>query len=152
MAAMIATLDKHSGKSCIIDCGTAVTMDAVDSDGVHQGGVILPGSQLMQKALMSHTKIEVGKIEAGNNDGDYNVFSNTTEMAIHSGCISAVAGGIDFVFNQMTSQGGSFDQVIMTGGGAEKMKQYLSNSSFSSLLSMDEYLVLDGLRLVAESI
>jgi len=147
VAAMIATKESYSGKSCVIDCGTAITIDSIDADGLHHGGVILPGIKIMQTALLSNTKIDSGKVEEV-----FNIFADTTETAIHSGSVSAVLGGIRFVIEQMTSQTEKFDQAVMTGGGAEYINDFLVSSGSSLQLHIDENLVLNGLRLVAENI
>ena len=40
---------------CVVDCGTAITLDVVGSDGKHLGGLIMPGFQTMYKSLMKQT-------------------------------------------------------------------------------------------------
>lgn len=143
VAGLIAANEKYSGNTCIVDCGTAVTLDVLDANGVHQGGVILPGVANMRKALLANTKIEIN----GASEVEFNVLSNTTEGAIHTGCISAVAGGIEYVVNKMASDYVSFDQVVLTGGDAEQIKSYLSLSVIT-----DNALVLDGLNVVSQKI
>ena len=143
VAAMIAVNKKYSGNNCIVDCGTAITIDALDGKGVHQGGVILPGIDSMRKALLTNTKIEIAGIE----EAEYNVLSKTTGGAIHTGCVSAVAGGIEYVVNRMVSDYDGFDQVVLTGGDAERIKSYLSIS-----VHTDETVVLDGLKVVSQNI
>jgi len=143
VAALIAVNEKYSGNTCIVDCGTAVTIDAIDAKGVHQGGVILPGVESMRKALLSNTKIEID-VEA---EVEFDVLSKTTESAIHSGCVSAVVGGIEYVINKMSFGYDSFDQVVLTGGDAERIRTYFSQS-----VHVDETLVLDGLKVVSQHI
>src|SRR5258708_13402099 len=40
---------------CVVDAGTAVKVDSVDSKGQHLGGLIAPGIHMMREALMSNT-------------------------------------------------------------------------------------------------
>ncbi|MBS1213524.1 MAG: type pantothenate kinase, partial [Proteobacteria bacterium] len=40
----------HTGPLCIADCGTALTLDALDGAGRHLGGLIGPGLQLMRRS------------------------------------------------------------------------------------------------------
>ncbi len=52
---MVAVWSRVQGAFCLVDCGTAVTIDFVDAEGRHQGGNILPGigstmEQLLQRA------------------------------------------------------------------------------------------------------
>ena len=144
IAALIGAKEKYSGNSCIVDCGTAVTIDVLDPNGVHLGGVILPGIKTMQKAVLGNTKIEVSDADQ---DPVFNVLSKTTGDAIHSGCISAVVGGIEHVVNKMASDYDDFDQIVLTGGDAEQLKSYLMLQ-----VVIDETLVLDGLKVVSENI
>lgn len=146
LAALIAANEKYSGNSCIVDCGTAVTVDAIDASGAHRGGVIIPGQEIMKKALLANTKIEF--IDA---KMEFNVLSQTTENAIHTGCISAVVGGIEHVVNKMVSDYDSFDQVLLTGGGAKYLKTYASDS-FQAQVSVNDTLVLDGLNVVSQQV
>jgi len=143
VAAMIAVNEKYSGNNCIVDCGTAVTIDALDVKGAHLGGVILPGIDSMRKALLANTKIEITGIE----EAEFNVLSRTTGGAIHTGCVSAVVGGIEYIVNRMASDYDGFDQVVLTGGDAKLIKSHLSLP-----VHTDETLVLDGLKVVSQNI
>lgn len=150
VAALIGAKEKYSGSCCIVDCGTAVTIDALDEEGIHQGGVILPGAKIMQKALMANTKIAAGdaaEAKQALENSNLNVLSNTTEGAVYAGSVSAVAGGIEFVVNKMSSDYDVFDQIVFAGGDAEKMKFYLDLQAV-----IDHTLVLDGLKVVSENI
>ncbi len=143
LAALIGAKAKYSGNSCIVDVGTAVTIDALDAKGVHQGGVIFPGLASMNKTLLENTKIKTDQAaEVG-----FNVLSSTTENAIYSGCMSALVGGIEYVVNKMTSHYDGFDQIVLTGGDALLIKSYLSLS-----VMIDDTLVLDGLTVVSQNI
>ncbi len=44
------------GGCCVVDCGSAVTVDYVDLSGRHLGGFIAPGLRLMRKGLLSNTR------------------------------------------------------------------------------------------------
>ena len=154
VAALIGAKDKYSGKCCIVDCGTAITIDALDAEGAHQGGVIFPGIKIMQKALLDNTKIATGDAKVVpefmpelKQEPAFNVLSDTTEDAIHTGSISAVVGGIEYVVNKMSSDYDDFDQIVITGGNAEQIKPYLTRQAV-----IDDTLVLDGLKVVSESI
>lgn len=142
-AAMIGAKEKYVGNSCIVDIGTAVTIDAINTDGVHRGGVIFPGVASMKKSLLSNTEIETDSTA----EVEYNIFANSTENAIHSGCMSALVGGVERVVNLMAKSNDSFDQIILTGGDAELIQSHLSMP-----VIMDDTLVLDGLSVVSQNI
>ncbi len=58
---MIAAWRAGAGAVCVLDVGTAVTLDLVAADGRHEGGYILPGPRLMQESLTARTsRIDVG--------------------------------------------------------------------------------------------
>lgn len=146
VASLIAANEKYTGDSCIVDCGTAITIDAIDAQGVHQGGVIIPGAEIMKKAVLANTKIEVDNTEV-----EFNVLSKNTENAIYTGCVSAAIGGIEYVVNKMAADYDGFGQIILTGGGAELVTTYASGA-FRSQVQIDDTLVLDGLNVVSQNI
>ena len=45
--ALIAAYHRVGGAVMVLDCGTAISLDAVTETGVHLGGVIFPGPELM---------------------------------------------------------------------------------------------------------
>ena len=47
---MIACYNLYSSGFCLAGCGTAITVDVVDSTGQHQGGLISPGLLLMKES------------------------------------------------------------------------------------------------------
>ena len=46
-AAIVGAWNHYRKDVCVVDAGTAVTIDLVQADGRHQGGFILPGARLM---------------------------------------------------------------------------------------------------------
>jgi type III pantothenate kinase len=57
LVAMVAAFDRVGGPVCVIDAGTAVTVDLVDASGQHLGGFILPGERLARESLLARTAI-----------------------------------------------------------------------------------------------
>jgi type III pantothenate kinase len=53
--AMLAARRATPGAICVVDAGTALTVDLVEADGRHLGGFILPGPGLMREALERST-------------------------------------------------------------------------------------------------
>lgn len=41
--------------SVVVGCGSAITLDVIDSKGLHQGGYIVPGLAMMKKSLLDNT-------------------------------------------------------------------------------------------------
>ena len=54
---MVAARACSSGALCVIDAGTAVTIDFVDPLGHHRGGFILPGKRMFRECLLANTSI-----------------------------------------------------------------------------------------------
>lgn len=139
LVVMIAANEKLKGDKCIIDCGTAVTIDAMDAGGVHRGGIIFPGIVSMRRAMLAETDIACRK-----ESGEVNVLADNTSDAIYTGCLTAVAGGIQRAVNIMREQCGLFDWIIITGGDAELILPVLTEK----VLHQPE-MVLDGLMIVS---
>ena len=78
----------------IVDSGTAITVDLVDSDGTFKGGAILPGIQLSAKSLAQHTDqlplLEIS--ESGSNDPP--ATGRDTASAITSGIFWGSLGAV----------------------------------------------------------
>ncbi len=142
LAALIAAKVRYQGSTCIVDSGTAVTVDALDQSGVHRGGVIFPGFGSMRAALEMDTAMDVEE-EADS----FAVPATSTRDAIYSGCLSAVAGGISRAVNGMQTEGAAFDQIILTGGDAELLMPLLAQKVIH-----EPHWVLEGLRHVSKSL
>lgn len=140
LAALIAAKVRYPGSTCIVDCGTAVTADALDPGGVHRGGVIFPGVGSMYAALKMDTAMDFE-----NEVGSFAVPATSTRDAIYSGCLSAVAGGIIQAIDRMQAEGAPFDQVILTGGDAKVLIPLLVQKVIH-----EPHWVLEGLRHVSK--
>ena len=132
--ALIAAHHFYSGAFCIVDCGTAVTVDLIDSGGKHLGGLICPGLTLMKKSLAR------GTAKLFFNDTLYeNGPANFTESAIYNGTLLAVVGLIEHILNKQVKP----LCLILTGGDAELVAAHLGTKAI-----IDIDLVLRGLSIV----
>lgn len=57
LLAMVAARARTQAPLCVVDAGTAVTIDFVDVDGRHLGGFILPGGRMFRECLLANTAI-----------------------------------------------------------------------------------------------
>ena len=112
--AMIAGWNLCKNRVCIIDCGSAITLDVIDSDGLHQGGMIAPGLALSGRALTDHTHALTVAQEKY-----FSLLANNTEDAINSGCYHQFIGGIQHMIEEIQQQFGEDMEYIITGGDAE---------------------------------
>lgn len=108
--ALLGAHRDYSGGSCIVDCGTAITVDFVEADGRHRGGLISPGLLLMKKALAQNTAA-LPLCENYSNIG----LADDTEAAIDSGTLLAAVGLVEAVFRRHANA----CRLILTGGDAE---------------------------------
>jgi len=125
---------------CVVDCGTATTIDGISATGQHLGGFIIPGYTTMQEMLLNSTSdIELaGKILPSIN------FSSSTEEGVNSGCYLAMISIIDRVVTSMQEDYGTQVNCIITGGNAELVVEQLAGR-----FEYEPGLVLHGLAMVS---
>lgn len=107
---------------CIVDCGTAITIDALTAAGAHRGGVIFPGMHLMRAALYRDTR----QIPPAA-DGETTVFGQSTQDCVWGGVTLAVAAAIDGITERMAAALPGGAQRLLTGGDAETLLPYLTH-------------------------
>lgn len=99
----------------VVMVGTAVTVDALDSEGRFLGGLILPGFGLMLKAL------EMGTAGLKVPTGEVVDFPTNTSDALMSGGANALAGAIERQQRRLLQRCGRAPLLFMTGGAAVKL-------------------------------
>ncbi len=131
------------GVPCLVcSFGTATTFDVVDRDRVLRGGVIAPGMAMAANALHQHTaKLPVVEI-----DKPERCIGSTTRSAIQSGVFFGHIALVEGMLARLKAELGDEPQVIATGGLASTIA---GNTDIVDVV--DEVLLLDGLRLLHES-
>lgn len=143
--ALIAAHHAFDGPLCVIDCGTALTVDLLERDGTHLGGMIVPGVKLMQDALVSSA--EQLNLARDRQMGDAPCFvARNTVDAIKGGVRYAQVALIERVISDARSQLGDEMEVVLTGGGADELKAFISAN-----YRHEPELVLKGVAIVAEA-
>ena len=140
--AMIAARHDSSAPAAVVDCGTVVTVDALDAVGRFLGGVIIPSNQTMCGSLLA----QVTHLHADATVGP-SVFNLSTGGAVVNGSLMAVIGGIDRTVEAFIERMGQDTRVVLTGGNAVRIAPLLR-----CRFSEQPNLVLDGLRIVAEDV
>jgi type III pantothenate kinase len=144
--AMIGARVEFGGALCVVDAGTAVTIDAVDRDGHHLGGMIVPGFQLMADALHRSTKeIPPTRRNATAAATGMNAFATSTEAAVQNGALTAICGAVERSVRAMRSSGFR-PKVVLTGGDASRILKHLD----ANVLHRPN-LVLQGLAFMVQS-
>lgn len=135
-AAMIGARNEHDGALCVIDSGTATTVDVITADGQHLGGAILPGIYTMRRSLGKYTSALFAA------DGEISPFSTNTAGGIAGGTGFASVGAMDrFVMeaNKLVSP----VTTILTGG-----ESAILESMMMSDVILDPLLVLKGVAVL----
>jgi type III pantothenate kinase len=100
---------------CVVDCGSAVTLDIVDADGQHLGGWISPGLALMRTVLQAGTDLPLVR---GGGSGEP---GRSTDAAIRAGTLQAIVG----LIAQGMQLAPDSARLLLTGGDAAQLASQL---------------------------
>ncbi|MEX0899058.1 MAG: type III pantothenate kinase [Gammaproteobacteria bacterium] len=139
-AALIGARVRHRGAVCVVDAGTAITVDAMSADGAHLGGWIAPGFALAVSALVQGTRFAR---TLGGTDGAVG-FATDTAGAIHAGVRHSALGFVDRARRTATQVLGEAPQLLFCGGDAAALAAEFPDAV------VDEPLVLHGLMAWAD--
>ena len=141
--AAIVAAHHHTGNPvCVIDCGTAITLDIVDAAGNHQGGLIAPGLDMMRRSLVNGTAAidplpaETGALQP--------LLSRNTIDGTSSGVMHMAGALIDRVIVETAAGYGGNLEAVITGGDAERILPLLRHRP-----RYDRDLVLKGIAILA---
>jgi len=109
---------------CVIDIGTATTVDVVDAWGRHQGGLITPGPELMQRALLTGTR-GIARRARGGARITSATLARDTATAIQLGAHQATAALIERAATDARRAHGPRTVIYLTGGGAPAVQPLL---------------------------
>jgi type III pantothenate kinase len=121
--AMIASWEQYETALCLVGCGTALTIDVIDSGGEHLGGYIVPGIELMQKALINSTE-QINVVVNNIASLDY---AKDTDTAVNNGAFLAAVSMIDRVADIFSNEQQCKVKYIISGGMAELIKPLLKH-------------------------
>ncbi|MFV8835420.1 type III pantothenate kinase [Aquisalimonas sp.] len=119
-AAIVGARSRYSGALCIVDCGTAVTVDVLAQDDRHAGGLIFPGLGLARRALSSGTH-HLG--DPG--EGALPLLASDTPTAIRAGTFHSLAHAIDGLKDRMGHALSAPLTGVLTGGDADTLARVL---------------------------
>ena len=141
-AALIGARGLTRLAACVVDCGTAVTVDALSSSGVFLGGVIFPGLRLLRGSLVQGTQA-IKTVEGNSVD----CLARSTADGVAAGTLFGLAGAVERLINEYRRTLGDTTQVLLTGGDAPLLAPRLS-VAFAPVPD----LVLRGLARIANSL
>lgn len=141
-AAIIAAYHHYGGPVCIVDCGTAITVDVVDATGQHQGGLIAPGIDVLKQSLLEDT---AGiRMTPADDSQRLTLLASGTQAAVYNGTYYICSAMIDRVIADIVARFGENIVLVMTGGDAGNL---LSLSAWQP--EHDPDLVLKGVAILA---
>lgn len=140
VAGAVAAQAKLGAPCIVVDFGTATTFACVDREGALRGGAIAPGLAVSAEALKERTALlpEV-PLEA-----PPQALGRNTRQAMQSGLVFGYVGLVRELLRRLAAELGQAP-VIATGGLAGLIAPLVEE-----IEEVDPWLVLDGLRLIAD--
>lgn len=135
-AAIIGARSEHRGALCVVDSGTATTVDLVDANGRHWGGAILPGIYTMRRSLGKYTSALFAA------DGEMSPFSDNTAGGIAGGTGYASVGAIDRLVYEASKRVSNLTTIVTGGESA------ILESLMRAPVIRDPLLVLKGVSVI----
>ena len=128
IALIAASVDQYPNNNVlVIDAGTCITYDFVNTENEYLGGAISPGLTIRYEALHNLTaKLPLLAL----NDPEHFI-GNTTEQSIHSGIVNGFLHEIDGAIQSYLSTYSNLT-VILTGGDAVFLSKRLKSSIFAN--------------------
>lgn len=124
----------------IIDAGTCITYDFINSENNYLGGAISPGIRVRYQSLNNLT----ANLPLLKTKMPYSFIGNSTIESIHSGIINGILNEIEGTINYYDKKYKDLT-VILTGGDADFLSKRLKSSIFAN-----SNFLLEGLNYILE--
>lgn len=122
----------------VIDAGTCITYDFINSKNEYLGGAISPGLRMRYKALHNQT----AKLPLLDTEAIESIIGNTTKTSINSGVVNGLTVEIDGIIAQYKEKFSDLT-IILTGGDANFLSKQLKSSIFAN-----SNFLLEGLNFI----
>lgn len=104
----------------VVDAGSALTIDLLDSDGRHRGGSIAPGLALARAAFYDRTG-RPAQVGAAQPDG----MARTTADAVATGALCGAVGAVERAWRRHAARSPDRCRVWLSGGDAQVLSAAL---------------------------
>ena len=138
-AALVGAHHHVDGPVCVIDCGTAITIDLLSAEGQHLGGLILPGVGMLKKVLLEET----ANVLSLQGEDSPEFLAQSTGAGVHNGAVQMAVAAIDRIVNKCVASQGDALELVITGGDAAEMLTLLARRA-----RHEPELVLKGLAIL----
>ena len=122
-----ATLRFKNTNRLVIDTGTCITYDFIDTKNNYLGGAISPGIKMRYEALNRQT----AKLPLLENSFPKDFIGNSTQESIHSGVVIGVIMEIEGFIKLYQSRYPNLE-IILTGGDTDFLAMQLKNTIFAN--------------------
>ena len=141
IALVSASVQKYDKQNVlIIDAGTCITYDFINSENKYFGGAISPGIRIRYQSLNDLT----ANLPLLETKIPQNLTGNSTAQSIHSGIINGILFEIEGTISKYDKKYKDLT-VILTGGDADFLSKQLKSSIFANSIFL-----LEGLNYILE--
>ncbi len=148
--AMLGARALYPGRAlCVVDVGTALTLDLLDAEGQHRGGLLVPGPTLMVESLLHNTagvRRRAGPrgVPRDARRKGVALFGRSTRAGLLAGSTVACAALIERALGEARSTLRVRPKLLLAGGAAAQVAPLLRVA-----YARADHLVLQGLALLA---
>jgi type III pantothenate kinase len=138
----VAAKERYGAPCIVVDFGTSTNFDVVSPEGEYVGGVLAPGIEISMDALFARA----ARLVTVDFAPPPSVIGKTTVAGLQSGLVYGFAGQVDGIVQRIRDELEAPDApAVATGGLADVIAPHTS-----TIVRVDPFLTLEGLRLVWE--
>lgn len=128
IANVAGAISENDGKPClVIDIGTCITYDFIDSENNYHGGAISPGIKLRFKSMSDYTS----RLPLLNKLESKEVIGKSTTASLSSGVFYGILGEIH-LFIEKAQQSFGDVVVVITGGDSFRFEEAIKYTTFAN--------------------